>query len=225
MLNKTLLEGTWAELLADQFQTNYLRQTNEFLCSQNEASIEIYPSQDNIFLAFNSTPFEEIRVVILGQDPYPTPGHAHGLAFSVKPNVTPLPKSLKNIFCELKDDLGFENVSGHLMPWAQQGVFLLNSVLTVEKGKPGSHANIGWELFTDHVIEIISSRKDKIVFVLWGNYAQKKGKKINREKHLVIETAHPSPLSAYRGFFGSRPFTKINSFLIASDKEPINWEI
>ncbi|WAK00998.1 uracil-DNA glycosylase [Methylobacter sp. YRD-M1] len=225
MLNKTLLEGTWAELLADQFQTSYLRQTNEFLCSQNEAGIEIYPSQDNIFLAFNSTPFEEIRVVILGQDPYPTPGHAHGLAFSVKPNITPLPKSLKNIFCELNDDLGFKNVSGHLMPWAQQGVFLLNSVLTVEKGKPGSHANMGWELFTDHVIEIISSRKEKIVFVLWGNYAQKKGKKINREKHLVIESAHPSPLSAYRGFFGSRPFTKINSFLIASDKEPINWEI
>lgn len=223
MINQLLSDSTWAKLLADQFLTDYWKQTEKFICTQEKSGVEIYPSKENIFSAFNSTSFENLRVVILGQDPYPTPGHAHGLAFSVGCNVSKLPKSLKNIFIELENDLNIKNDSGHLISWAQQGVLLLNSILTVEKGKPGSHADIGWELFTDNVIDIISSKKDNIVFVLWGNYAQKKGRKINRNKHLVIESAHPSPLSAYRGFLGSRPFTKINEFLMATNSEPINW--
>jgi uracil-DNA glycosylase len=222
MLESGLHDCKWLALLANQFAMPYMKTLDSFLIRQTEP---IYPATDAIFLAFNETPFDQVKVVIVGQDPYPTPGHAHGLAFSVEPHVTHLPKSLKNIFTELNDDLAIRNTSGCLLPWARQGVFLLNSVLTVEQGKPGSHAQLGWEKFTDAVIELINTEKENVVFVLWGNYAQTKGKFINREKHHVIASAHPSPLSAYRGFFGSKPFSQINTYLIDSQLEPINWQL
>mgnify|MGYP006230366909 FL=1 len=160
------------------------------------------------------------------QDPYPTVGHAHGLCFSVQPNVKPLPKSLLNINKELSDDLGVENHHiGYLQPWAEQGVLLLNAVLTVEAGKTNSHQNRGWEKFTDAVISLIDEQTTNTVFILWGAYAQKKGKMIDRHKHFVIESPHPSPLSAYRGFFGSKPFSRSNDYLVTHHKTPINWQL
>lgn len=216
------LQGQWAQLLAEQFTLPYMQKLEKFLQAQTEP---VFPQAENIFLAFNATPFEQVKVVIVGQDPYPTPGHAHGLAFSVEPQVTKLPKSLKNIFTELENDLGIKNTSGCLLPWAKQGVFLINAVLTVQQGEAGSHAKQGWEQFTDAVIALINAEKENVVFVLWGNYAQTKGKFIDRNKHHVIATAHPSPLSAHRGFFGSRPFSKINDYLASVNNNPINWQL
>jgi uracil-DNA glycosylase len=164
-------------------------------------------------------------VVILGQDPYPTPGHAHGLCFSVMPEVKPIPKSLVNIYKELEDDLGIVNSNGNLQSWADQGVLLLNSVLTVEAGKANSHQGQGWEQLTDRIIEVLNEQTSPIAFVLWGAYAQKKGSIVNNPQHLVLRSPHPSPLSAYRGFFGSKPFSKINNFLIENGKETINWQV
>ena len=164
-------------------------------------------------------------MVILGQDPYPTPGHAHGLCFSVMPGVKPLPKSLVNIFQELDDDLGIKNTNGNLQGWAEQGVLLLNSVLTVECGSANSHQGRGWEMFTDKIISVVNSLERPIVFVLWGAYAQKKGAMIDASRHLVIRSAHPSPLSAYRGFLGSRPFSRINDFLRQQGQAGINWAV
>jgi len=162
----------------------------------------------------------------LGQDPYPTKGHAHGLCFSVEKGVTPLPKSLKNINKELFDDVGIDNShTGYLAPWAKQGVLLLNAVLTVVEGKANAHKDKGWEDFTDKVISIINDECEHVVFVLWGAYAQKKGKHIDSNKHLVINDPHPSPLSAYRGFFGSKPFSKINAYLVSQGEEPIEWKL
>ena len=165
-------------------------------------------------------------MVILGQDPYPTPGHAHGLAFSVLPEVKPLPRSLKNIYKELQDDVGVDNQhSGYLQPWAEQGVLLLNTVLTVEAGNAGSHQKRGWERLTDRVIDTINGQPQPVVFVLWGGHAQKKAERIDSQRHLVIQTAHPSPLSARRGFFGSKPFSKINAFLHEHGRDSIDWQI
>ena len=178
------------------------------------------------FNALNSTPLTQVKVVILGQDPYPTIGHSHGLCFSVLPNVKPLPKSLLNINKELFDDLGIDNFhTGYLQPWAKQGVLLLNAVLTVEASKSNSHQGRGWEIFTDKIIKIINRECENVVFILWGSYAQKKGFAIDSTKHLIIKSPHPSPLSAYRGFFGSKPFSKTNSYLKINNKSIINWKL
>lgn len=222
MLQSLLQSPQWSKLLAGQFAMPYMQNLQSFLNTQTEA---VFPAMENIFLAFNETPFEQIKVVIVGQDPYPTPGHAHGLAFSVEPGVKPLPKSLKNIFTELENDLGIKNTSGCLLPWAKQGVFLINAVLTVQQGDAGSHAKQGWEEFTDAVITLINAEKENVVFVLWGNYAQNKGKMIDPHKHHIIATAHPSPLSVRRGFFGSKPFSRINDYLTSVNSAPIDWQL
>lgn len=225
MLSKFLTDPKWTELLCDQFSMQYWKELENFLYAEKSMNAEVFPENKEIFAAFNNTPLSKLKVVIIGQDPYPTPGHAHGLAFSVLPDIYKLPKSLINIYKELESDLKIRCDSGYLGSWASQGVLLLNSILTVEKGKPGSHANKGWETFTDDVINKINTRTRGIVFVLWGSYAQKKGAKIDSNRHYVIESVHPSPLSAYKGFFGSQPFSKINDFLISADKEPVNWKI
>jgi uracil-DNA glycosylase len=188
---------------------------------QNE---DIWPKQENLFTAFNLCPFDAVSVIILGQDPYPTPGHAHGLSFSVPSSIQPLAKSLQNIFKEFESDLNKKApINGDLSQWAKQGVLLINSVLTVQAGVPQSHQNWGWEHFTDHVISMISEEKDGVIFILWGNSAQKKETLIDKSRHYVIESSHPSPLSAYRGFFGSKPFSKTNELLALQDKQKINW--
>ena len=225
MLDYTGLEKSWSDVLSDQFSRQYMEALNAFLESRMRSGEIILPESAHIFAAFNATPFNDVKVVIIGQDPYPTIGHAHGLAFSVQSDVTPLPKSLKNIFIELDDDISLSNQSGNLTPWARQGVLLLNSVLTVESGKPGSHMNQGWETFTNRAIEVTNSMKENVVFVLWGSYAKKKGAVIDRKKHYVIESPHPSPLSAYRGFFKSRPFSRINQFLSEAGSTPIDWKL
>ena len=183
---------------------------------------EIYPSKDNIFNAFK-IPYKDVKVVILGQDPYHGEGEAHGYAFSCL--KTPIPPSLKNIYKELYSDLGIEKdmLNGDLTPWANQGVMLLNAGLTVEKDKPNSHKDIGWNKFTDAVISKLNEREDPLVFILWGNFAREKAKLITNKNHLVIESPHPSPFSARSGFFGSKPFSKTNDFLIKNNKKPINW--
>ena len=184
----------------------------------------IYPSGSKIFNAFNLCDFEEVKVIILGQDPYHGPDQAHGLSFSVRKNI-PFPPSLKNIIKELENDIGvkFQQNDGNLSKWAKQGVFLLNTTLTVEKSKPLSHSKIGWELFTDKVIELLSEKKQNLVFILWGKHAQAKIQLIDNSKHLVISSTHPSPLSAHRGFFGSKPFSQTNKFLISKNINEINW--
>ncbi len=178
------------------------------------------------FNALNITPLDSVKVVIIGQDPYPTIGHPHGLSFSVLPDVKPLPKSLYNIFTEMRDDIGIDNFhTGYLEPWAKQGVLLLNSILTVEAGRTNSHKNIGWEIFTDRIIDILNSRLDGVIFMLWGLYAQRKGERLDSSRHLILKSPHPSPLSAFRGFFGSRQFSKANSYLIEQGKSPIEWRL
>ncbi len=185
---------------------------------------EVWPKGGHIFNAFNKCPFPNLKVVILGQDPYPTPGHAHGLCFSVAENVFPFPKSLNNIFKEIKDDLGNEVPdSGSLESWAEQGVFLLNTVLTVNAHESNSHKEFGWERFTDEVIRAISDQKEKVVFLLWGSQAQRKMDIIDTEKHHILKAVHPSPLSAHKGFFGCKHFSKTNEILISQKLEPIHW--
>ena len=193
--------------------------------SYRERSAQDLPPKGKVFTAFEVTPFDKVRVVILGQDPYPSPGHAHGLSFSVPPGVRP-PKSLVNIYKELKADLGIAPVDhGYLMGWAEQGVFLLNTVLTVRDGEPGSHRGHGWEKFTDKVIKALSARGDRIVFVLWGKDAQSKSVMINTSEHKVLVSAHPSPMSSYQGFFGSRPFSQTNDALVKKGFDPIDWDL
>jgi uracil-DNA glycosylase len=219
------LEASWKRHLLPEFSKDYMIQLKSFLQNELAAKKIIYPSTQNLFAAFQHTPFEKVRVVILGQDPYHGPGQAHGLAFSVPKNIAP-PPSLQNIFKELKTDIAISTPNhGNLESWADQGVLLLNSVLTVEAGSAASHQNKGWEIFTDSAIELLSEQRENLVFVLWGAYAQKKGAKINRKKHLVLESAHPSPLSAYRGFLGSNVFSKINAYLVAHAKTPIDWRL
>jgi uracil-DNA glycosylase len=221
---KVKLESSWLKALEDQFEQPYFKDLTQFVRAEYLANPDaVFPPGPKIFNAFDSCPLDKVKVVVLGQDPYPTKGHAHGLCFSVQPEVRPLPKSLINIFTELKDDVGVVRHNGDLTSWADQGVLLLNSVLTVREGEPGSHANRGWELFTDAVINVLNQRRTNVVYVLWGSYAQQKAKHLNRDTNFIIESPHPSPLSAYRGFFSSRPFSRTNEYLIQNGLEPIIW--
>jgi len=224
MLSKEL-DSAWQDILQPVLQSEKMQQLKHFLRSQKDQGKVILPHSSVWFNALNSTLPEQVKVVILGQDPYPTPGHAHGLCFSVQPEVQPLPKSLINIYKELQDDVGITNHSGYLQSWAKQGVLLLNSVLTVQSGQANSHQGQGWEEFTDAIIEQLNNQSRPIVFVLWGAYAQKKGAIIQSEQHLILRSPHPSPLSAYRGFFGSKPFSQINEFLTKTGQTKIDWQI
>ncbi len=219
-----ILPELWRSQLASEFDKEYMKHLREFLRTEKDRGKVIFPHSSLWFNALTTTDLDQVKVVILGQDPYPTPGHAHGLCFSVRPEVKPIPKSLINIYRELEDDLGIVNKNGNLQSWAEQGVLLLNSVLTVEAGKPNSHQGRGWEQFTDRVIQVLNQQDSPIAFVLWGAYAQKKGSIVDNPHHLILRSPHPSPLSAYRGFFGSRPFSKINDFLLQSGKQPVDWK-
>ncbi|MEM1308396.1 MAG: uracil-DNA glycosylase [Cyanobacteria bacterium P01_H01_bin.153] len=219
------LEPTWKAVLENTFATPYMQLLKEFLKAEKAAGKIIYPRGSLMFNAMNSTPFDEVKVVILGQDPYHGPGQAHGLSFSVPMGVAP-PPSLVNIFQEIEQDLGIKPPKhGCLQSWADQGVLLLNSVLTVEQHKAASHKGRGWEEFTDTIIDALNQQRDHIVFMLWGSYAQKKGKYIDRDRHLVLTSPHPSPLSAHRGFFGNQHFSKANAYLEDHDIEPISWAL
>jgi len=215
------LNNSWDALLADEFKKEYYLQLKEFLKKEYSSHV-VYPHMDNIFNALKAASYEDVKVVILGQDPYHEPGQAHGLCFSVM-DGTPLPPSLKNIYKELEADLGIKRTSGCLDDWAKQGVLLLNAVLTVRKGEAFSHAHHGWESFTDNVIRLLNEREKPIVFILWGNPARAKKALITAPQHHIIEAAHPSPLSASRGFFGSKPFSKTNNLLLGEGFEPISW--
>ena len=215
------LNNSWDAVLADEFKKDYYLKLREFLKEEYSSRV-IYPDMYNIFNAFKAAPFEEVKVVILGQDPYHEPGQAHGLCFSVQ-DGTELPPSLKNIYKELESDLGIVRTSGCLSDWASQGVLLLNTVLTVRKGSAFSHAHRGWETFTDRVIEILNEREKPVVFLLWGNPAKAKKTLITNPSHYVLEAAHPSPLSASRGWFGCRHFSKTNEILKSEGLAPISW--
>ena len=216
------IEPSWKEKLAMEFEKPYFANLVDFI-KKEYASTTIYPKGKQMFNAFEKTPFSNVKVVILGQDPYHEPGQAHGLCFSVNDGV-PIPPSLQNIYKELEDDLGIPvRASGNLECWAEQGVLLLNATLTVRAHQAGSHQRKGWEEFTDAVIHRIAEEKKNVVFILWGSYAQQKGAFINPWNHLMIKSPHPSPLSAYRGFFGSKPFSKTNDYLIKTGQEPIRW--
>ncbi len=217
------LEPSWLALLQDEFKQPYMQELKQFLLTQKQQGKVIYPASDLIFNALNTTPFDSVKVVILGQDPYHGPNQAHGLCFSVLPNVR-LPPSLLNIFKEIRQDLGFTMPThGYLQPWAEQGVLLLNATLTVEQNQAGSHQNRGWEQFTDRAIQLLNEQREGLVFLLWGSYAQKKGQFIDKQKHLVLKAPHPSPLSAHRGFFGTRHFSKANAYLEQHGLKPIDW--
>lgn len=219
------LPSSWKSYLAQEFLKDYMLQLQSFLQREIDKNKIIYPSRENIFKALELTSLEKTKVVILGQDPYHGEGQAHGLAFSVPDNIA-LPPSLKNILQELENDLGIQkSKSGNLTLWANEGVLLLNTVLTVENSKAGSHQKKGWEDFTNTIIQILNDRKKNLVFVLWGSAAQEKGKIINAEKHLVLKSVHPSPLSSYRGFFGSKPFSRANEYLKLHGINPVNWKL
>ncbi len=217
------MEEQWKAALAPEFAKDYMQNLRAFLLSEKKQGKTIYPPGDEIFAAFNRTPLDKVKVVILGQDPYHGVGQAHGLCFSVKIGVRP-PPSLLNIYKELQSDLGISTPThGNLSSWAEQGVLLLNAILTVEKERAASHQNQGWESFTDSAIRILNEKAEHLVFILWGSYAQKKGMVIDRTKHFVIESPHPSPLSAHRGFLGSRPFSRTNAYLVQHGLSPIDW--
>ncbi len=216
------IESSWKEALKDEFEKPYFSALVDFVKSEYKTQT-IYPPGNRIFSAFDFTPFDEVKVVIIGQDPYHGPNQANGLCFSVSDGVRQ-PPSLQNIFKELNSDLGVPiPVNGNLEKWAKQGILLLNATLTVRASQAGSHQNKGWEIFTDAVIQKLSDEKENLVFILWGSYAQKKGSVIDISKHFIIKSAHPSPFSAHNGFFGSKPFSKTNSYLIQNKKEEINW--
>lgn len=216
------IDPSWKAHLEQEFSKTYFKELVSFVKAENQSKT-IYPKGSQIFNAFTHCPFEEVKVVILGQDPYHGPGQANGLSFSVNPGVS-MPPSLLNIFKERKADLDKPMPpNGDLTPWAKQGVLLLNATLTVAAKSPGSHQNKGWEEFTDAVIKLLSDQKKNLVFILWGSYAQKKGAIIDSKKHHIIQSPHPSPFSAHRGFFGSRPFSKCNVYLEEKGLEPINW--
>jgi uracil-DNA glycosylase len=219
------LHPSWLAHLQAEFDAPYMAALKDFLQGERAAGKVIYPKPAEWFAALDATPLEKVRVVILGQDPYHGEGQAHGLCFSVLPGVKP-PPSLVNIYKEMQTDLGFPRPNhGFLQTWAEQGVLMLNAVLTVEAGLAGSHQGRGWEKFTDAVIRILNDQEQPIVFILWGAYAQKKAAFVNRNKHLVLTSAHPSPLSAHNGFFGSQPFSKTNTFLVTCGGLPINWQV
>ena len=221
--NFVKLEASWKRELIDEFSKPYMIGLRAFLKNEIEKGHKVYPKPSNWFAAFEHTPFDKVKVVILGQDPYHGDGQAHGLSFSVPHGIRP-PPSLLNIFKELETDVGVKRPDhGNLLKWADQGVLLLNSVLTVREGQAASYQKRGWEEFTDQVIHTLNEKREHLVFILWGSYAQKKGQFIDRNKHLVIEGVHPSPLSASRGFFGSRPFSKCNAYLMKYGKQPIDW--
>lgn len=217
------LEPSWKKVLSDEFDSPYFKELAKFVRSEY-LTATTYPPPKTVFRAFELTPFEKVKVVILGQDPYHGKGQANGLCFAVNDGVA-LPPSLQNIFKEIESDLGepVKNKSGDLSRWAKQGVLLLNATLTVRANTAGSHQGRGWEAFTDTAIRALSERREHLVFILWGNYAKAKGAHIDRRKHLVIESAHPSPFSASSGFFGSKPFSKTNEYLVANGQEPIDW--
>jgi uracil-DNA glycosylase len=217
------LDESWKNKLQKTLESDKMSALRDFLRNEKNQGKVILPHSSLWFNALNTISPSQVKVVILGQDPYPTPGHAHGLCFSVLPDVKPIPKSLINIYKELQDDLGINNQNGHLQSWAEQGVLLLNSVLTVASGQANSHQGQGWEEFTDAIINELNQQTRPIAFVLWGAYAQKKGAIINTERHFVLRSPHPSPLSAYRGFFGSKPFSQINHFLKQQNQQEIDW--
>ncbi|WP_288902140.1 uracil-DNA glycosylase [uncultured Sneathiella sp.] len=219
------LEKSWLEQLQPEFDKQYMRDLRAFLVAEKAAGKVIFPPGGNIFAALDHTPFDQVKLVILGQDPYHGPGQAHGLSFSVPPGIQ-IPPSLRNIYKELNRDLGlpFPN-HGNLEQWADQGVLLLNAVLTVEQAKAGAHQGKGWEQFTDAAIAALNEKREHIVFLLWGSYAQKKGSFIDRQRHLVLQSPHPSPLSAHRGFIGNGHFSKANDYLSQTGQTPIDWSL
>ncbi len=219
------LEASWKARVGAYLLRPEMQRLSEFLRTELRAGKVIYPPPRRIFAALEATPFEEVKVVILGQDPYHGPGQAHGLCFSVLPGV-PVPPSLENIFAEIERDLGIPRPDhGCLLPWARQGVLLLNAVLTVERGRPGSHQGKGWEGFTDAVVDGLNRERENLVFLLWGSYAQAKGRLVDPARHLVLKAPHPSPLSAHRGFLGCGHFSKANQWLIEHGRGPIDWRL
>ena len=219
------LEPSWLARLAPEFEQDYMVQLRAFLQAQKQAGKRIFPPGDELFNAFTHTPLEQVKVVILGQDPYHGEGQAHGLCFSVRPDV-PVPPSLKNIFREINAELGLPlPTHGNLISWADQGVLLLNSVLSVEYAQAASHRGQGWEQFTDRVIEVVNSEREGVVFMLWGSYAQRKGAIIDASRHCVLKAPHPSPLSAHRGFFGCGHFRAANEYLQRHGRDPVDWSL
>ena len=218
-----MLNQDWLNILNDSCIKNYFEKIIDNVNKKYMDKV-IYPERDNIFRAFNLTPFDKVKVVIIGQDPYHGEGEANGLAFSLNDDVRITP-SLRNIFKELESDLKIKRENKDLSGWAKQGVLLLNAILTVEKDRPLSHKDLGWEKITDYIIKYISDNKEKVVFILWGNYAKEKKKLIDLNKHFIIESNHPSPLSASRGFFGSKPFSKTNDYLIKNNQSVIDWSL
>ncbi|ASD66176.1 uracil-DNA glycosylase [Pseudoalteromonas piscicida] len=217
---------TWSDVLGQEKQQDYFKQTMDYVAERRAQGINVFPPHDQVFEAFKVTPFDQVKVVILGQDPYHGPNQAHGLCFSVLPGIKP-PPSLNNMYKELVQDIeGFSIPNhGYLIDWAKQGVLLLNTVLTVEQGQAHSHKHLGWERFTDVVIERLNAQSEGVIFLLWGSHAQKKGKSIDTNRHHVLHAPHPSPLSAHRGFFGSGHFSKTNQLLTQMGKQPIDWRL
>lgn len=219
------IHPSWYHELWEEFNKPYFRDLKAFIIGEKQKGKLVLPAGDEIFSAFNSTPFDKVKVVLLGQDPYHGKGQAHGLCFSVNKGVK-LPPSLQNIYKELQNDLGIPpSGHGYLQKWASQGVLMLNAILTVNENEPGSHRDKGWELFTDRVISEVSTKRDHVVFILWGKFAQGKIHLIDRQKHLVLTAAHPSPFSAHNGFFGSRPFSATNRFFVEKGMPPIDWQL
>ena len=225
MASEVKIGESWKAPLAAEFSDPYMADLKRFLLEQKQEGRRIFPKGAEYFRALDLTPLDEVRVVILGQDPYHGEGQAHGLCFSVQPGVR-IPPSLVNIYKEMQEDLGIAPARhGFLEHWAKQGVLLLNSVLTVEMGRAASHQGRGWERFTDAVIRAVNEQEKPVVFILWGSYAQKKAAFVDRSRHLVLRSPHPSPLSAHNGFFGSRPFSKANAFLVEHGRKPIDWQL
>ena len=219
------LHPSWLKILGAEFEKPYMVALRAFLQQEKQQGKVIYPASENWFAALDQTPFDDVKVVILGQDPYHGARQAHGLCFSVLPGIA-IPPSLQNIYKELESDLGFPRAEhGCLNSWAEQGVLLLNATLTVLSGQAGSHQKQGWEVFTDRVIETLNEQREGLVFILWGAYAQNKGSIIDGEKHCVIRAPHPSPLSAHRGFFGSKPFSQTNAYLTSKAQKTIDWQL
>ena len=227
---RVVLEASWKEALRSEFEAPYMAALREFLVSEQRLGRHVYPPNKEIFNALDTCPLDQVKVVIIGQDPYINQGQAHGLCFSVPEGIIP-PPSLVNIFRELRDDLlevepnepAFEAKSGSLLGWANQGVLLLNATLTVRAGESGSHQGQGWETFTDRVVQLVDETLEHVVFMLWGNYAKRKGGRVNRSRHCVLKAPHPSPLSAQYGFFGCRHFSQANSYLVENGKAPVQW--
>tara|TARA_Y100000590_G_scaffold470400_1_gene664567 strand:- start:32685 stop:33359 length:675 start_codon:yes stop_codon:yes gene_type:complete len=224
-MNDVKIESSWKEQIIDEFSADYMKSLGDFLRDEKRKRKNILPPGHQIFNAFEQTKFHDVKVVILGQDPYHGPGQAHGLSFSVEHGIKP-PPSLQNIYKELQSDIGISIPShGNLTKWANQGVLLLNSILTVERGRPGSHANLGWEIFTDRILTVLNTKKKNVVYILWGKKAQDKCEFIDDSQNLIIKSPHPSPYSANSGFFGSRPFSKANEYLKSYKVDPIKWNL